>query len=82
VFSPQESAPAPVGAIMDIAVTLGRRLGMDVIADGLVTDDDLETVYATGCRWGQGDLLARPLPAEHVEALLERSREGDRPFFG
>jgi PAS domain S-box-containing protein len=82
VFSPQESGPAAVGAIMDIAVTLGRRLGMDVIADGLVTDDDLETVYATGCRWGQGDLLARPLPAEHVEALLERSREGDRPFFG
>jgi PAS domain S-box-containing protein len=82
VFSPQESAPAPVGAIMDIAVTLGRRLGMDVIADGLSTDEDVETVCATGCRYGQGDLLARPLPAEHVEALLERSREGDRPFFG
>ncbi|GIE30371.1 hypothetical protein Ait01nite_034160 [Actinoplanes italicus] len=78
VFSQQGSAPA-VGAIMDIAVTLGRRLGMDVIADGLSTDDDVETVYATGCRYGQGDLLARPLPAEHLEALLERSREWDRP---
>ncbi|MEU4623543.1 EAL domain-containing protein [Actinoplanes sp. NPDC023801] len=82
VFSPQESAPAAVGAIMDIAVTLGRRLGMEVIADGLTTDDDVETVHSTGCRLGQGDLLARPMPAEHVEALLERSREADRPYFG
>lgn len=74
VFSRPESAPA-AGAIMDVAVTLGRRLGMDVIADGLSTDDDLATVYATGCRFGKGDLLARPMPAEHVEALIEHSRD-------
>ncbi|MFC4071416.1 EAL domain-containing protein [Actinoplanes subglobosus] len=80
VFSRQDPAPSAVGAIMDVAVTLGRRLGMDVIADGLTTDDDLETVYATGCRFGQGDLLARPMPAEHVEALIEHSREGEHPF--
>ena len=75
VFSRQDAVPSPVGAIMDVAVMLGRRLGMDVVADGLSTDEDLETVYATGCRLGQGDLLARPLPAEHVEALLEQSHD-------
>jgi EAL domain-containing protein (putative c-di-GMP-specific phosphodiesterase class I) len=75
VFTRPESAPAAAGAIMDVAVMLGRRLGMDVIADGLSTDDDLDTVYATGCRLGQGDLLARPMPAEHVEALIEHSRD-------
>jgi EAL domain-containing protein (putative c-di-GMP-specific phosphodiesterase class I) len=29
-------------------------------------------VQAAGCRLGQGDLLGRPMPAEHLEALLER----------
>ncbi|MEU4161024.1 EAL domain-containing protein [Actinoplanes sp. NPDC026670] len=75
VFSRPAGASSEVGAIMDVAVTLGRRLGLDVIADGLATDDDLETVYATGCRLGQGDLLGRPMPAEHVEALIEHSRD-------
>ncbi|WP_433790079.1 EAL domain-containing protein [Actinoplanes sp. CA-252034] len=75
VFTRPEDVPVAAGAIMDVAVMLGRRLGLDVIADGLTTDDDLETVYATGCRLGQGDLLARPMPAEHAEALIERSRD-------
>ncbi|GAA1646101.1 bifunctional diguanylate cyclase/phosphodiesterase [Actinoplanes couchii] len=75
VFSQDDGAPAAVGVIMEVAVTLGRRLGMDVVAHGLSSEADLETVLATGCRLGQGDQLARPLPAEHVEALIERFRD-------
>jgi EAL domain-containing protein (putative c-di-GMP-specific phosphodiesterase class I) len=37
--------------------------------------EDLGTVQAAGCRLGQGDLLGRPMPAEHLEALLEQHRD-------
>ncbi|MEV6304359.1 EAL domain-containing protein [Actinoplanes sp. NPDC051861] len=59
------------GAVMDVAVTLGRRLGMEVVADGLQTEADLESALAAGCRWGQGELLGSLMPLEHLEAMLE-----------
>ncbi|HWS34235.1 MAG TPA: EAL domain-containing protein [Actinoplanes sp.] len=79
VFSQQNDDAAAVGVVMEVAVTLGRRLGMDVVAHGLASEADLETVLATGCRLGQGDQLARPMPAEHLEALIERFREVSPP---
>jgi EAL domain-containing protein (putative c-di-GMP-specific phosphodiesterase class I) len=60
---------------MDVTVSLGRRLGLEVIAHGLQTPEDLDTVQAAGCRLGQGDLLGKPMPAEHLEALLEQHRD-------
>lgn len=71
--SPDEPVPH-LGAVMDVTVALGRRLGLEVIAQGLRTPEDLDTVRAAGCRLGQGDLLGRPMPAEHLEALLEQHR--------
>jgi PAS domain S-box-containing protein len=59
-------------ALMEVAVTLARRFGLEVIAHGLQTEDDLDTVRAAGCRLGQGDVLGSPMPAEHLEALLEQ----------
>jgi EAL domain-containing protein (putative c-di-GMP-specific phosphodiesterase class I) len=47
---------------------------MEVIAHGLALPEDLDIVQAAGCRLGQGDLLGKPMPAERLEALLERHR--------
>jgi PAS domain S-box-containing protein len=66
------------GAVLDVTVTLGRRLGMEVIAHGLETADDLDIVRAAGGRLGQGDLLGGPMPAERLEALLESHRDARR----
>ncbi|WP_127502787.1 putative bifunctional diguanylate cyclase/phosphodiesterase [Actinoplanes solisilvae] len=57
--------------VLDVAVTLGRRLGMEVVASGVQEPADLEAARSAGCRLGQGDLLGRPMPAERLEALLE-----------
>ncbi|WP_433293730.1 putative bifunctional diguanylate cyclase/phosphodiesterase [Actinoplanes sp. CA-030573] len=62
----------PDDAVVEVTVALGRRLGLEVIAHGLGSEEDLETVRAAGCRLGQGAPLGRPMPAEHLEALLER----------
>ncbi|MFI6072165.1 EAL domain-containing protein [Actinoplanes sp. NPDC051343] len=58
------------GAVMDVTVALGRRLGLEIIADGLENEADLEAVRSAGCRLGQGSLLGRPMFAEHLEAFL------------
>ena len=75
VFGQPADAFRQIGAVMDVAVTLGRRLGLEVIAHGLQAPEDLETVQSAGCRLGQGDLLGPPMPAERLEALLEEHRE-------
>jgi EAL domain-containing protein (putative c-di-GMP-specific phosphodiesterase class I) len=75
VFGQPADSARQLGAIMDVTVTLGRRLGMDVIAHGLQSPDDLATVQAAGCKLGQGDLLGRAMPAERLEALLDDHRE-------
>ena len=78
VFGQPADTFRQIGAVMDVTVTLGRRLGLEVIAHGLQAPADLDTVQAAGCRLGQGDLLGTPMPAEHFEALLEQHR--DAPY--
>ena len=66
------SAGAKVATpIIDVMVGLGRRLGIDVVAQGLEATCHLDVVRAAGCRLGQGHLFARPQPAEHTEAYLD-----------
>jgi diguanylate cyclase (GGDEF)-like protein/PAS domain S-box-containing protein len=60
--------------IIDVMVGLGRRLGMEVVAEGLEQPAHLALVIQAGARFGQGRLLARPEPAEHVEAFLDGYR--------
>jgi diguanylate cyclase (GGDEF)-like protein len=57
--------------IMDVLVGLGRRLGIDVVAQGIEVPGHLELVRAAGCRIGQGHFFAPPQPAEHIEAYLD-----------
>jgi diguanylate cyclase (GGDEF)-like protein/PAS domain S-box-containing protein len=64
--SPGQSVP-----IIDVMVGLGRRLGIDVVAQGLEAPAHLELVRGAGCRFGQGHLFARPQPAERIEAYLD-----------
>jgi predicted signal transduction protein with EAL and GGDEF domain len=57
--------------LIDVMVGLGRRLGIDVVAQGLEAPAHLEIVRGAGCRLGQGHLFARPQPAERTEAYLD-----------
>jgi PAS domain S-box-containing protein len=79
---PSETTSPQPAAVMDVAVILGRRLGMEVIAQGVEDRTDLDTVQTAGCRLGQGNLLGRPMPAEHLEALLEQHRDARRRAHG
>ncbi len=74
LFSEPAGQRGPATPIVDVVVSLARRLGIDVIACGLETESHVDVVRAAGCRLGQGFLLSRPDHAEHVEAFLERHR--------
>ena len=57
-----------VRAMVMIAETRGIRL----IAEGIETSDQLATLRELDCRFGQGFLFSRPLPAEELERLVEK----------
>jgi EAL domain-containing protein (putative c-di-GMP-specific phosphodiesterase class I) len=55
-----------VSAILAIA----RTLDIDVVAEGIETTEQAETLFALGCRGAQGYLFGRPSPPQTIEALL------------
>ena len=61
--------------IVRTIVTLGKNLGMDVVAEGIEEARQLDDLRGLNCPHGQGYLFARPLPADEATHIL---REGLR----
>ncbi len=58
-------------------VCLGRNANMTVIAEGVETEAQMQTLIALGCRLGQGPWLSEALPAIAIDHLLSVPDEGD-----
>jgi EAL domain-containing protein (putative c-di-GMP-specific phosphodiesterase class I) len=56
--------------IVRTIVELARVMGMDVVAEGIETHEQYMLLRQLGCRFGQGYLFSRPVPAETVSAML------------
>jgi diguanylate cyclase (GGDEF)-like protein len=56
--------------IVAAIITMAHALGFDVTAEGVETPEQLQTLRELGCSNVQGYLLARPMPADDIEALL------------
>ena len=56
--------------IVRTIVELARVLGMDVVAEGIETREQYRLLRQMGCRYGQGFLFAKPMPADDVTRLL------------
>jgi diguanylate cyclase (GGDEF)-like protein/PAS domain S-box-containing protein len=52
-------------------VTLARNLHMQVVAEGIETPQQMHQLKMTGCEYGQGYLISKPVDAEGAEALLD-----------
>ncbi|WP_155390149.1 putative bifunctional diguanylate cyclase/phosphodiesterase [Catellatospora paridis] len=68
----------PGAPMVDVAVRLGQRLGLQVIAEGISEPHHRRLVEATGCPYGQGQLFGMGVPAEHLEARLASSNGGPK----
>src|SRR4029078_5010116 len=56
--------------ILQTIVSLAKNLRMRVIAEGIETESQLNILRNLGCDYGQGYLLAKPMPRENAEHLL------------
>jgi diguanylate cyclase (GGDEF)-like protein len=57
-------------AIVRSTIDLARHLGLDVVAEGVETEDVLEVLVSLDCDVAQGFLLSRPLPADQLDGWL------------
>ena len=66
-------------AIVNAIVGLGNNLGLDVVAEGVETKAQQEFLSAIGCRFAQGFLFGKPVPAEEAERMLiQLDQDADR----
>jgi predicted signal transduction protein with EAL and GGDEF domain len=59
-------------AIVDAILALSRTLKLQVIAEGVETEDQLKYLVERGCDLLQGYFLARPLYPDDVPAMLQQ----------
>ncbi|MCW8906171.1 MAG: EAL domain-containing protein [Sedimenticola sp.] len=61
-------------AIVSSVVALARNMDLQVTAEGIETEEQLRFIQDSGCDFGQGYLLGRPVDASRFEALHLRPR--------
>jgi EAL domain-containing protein (putative c-di-GMP-specific phosphodiesterase class I) len=58
--------------ILRFVIDLAGSLGMDVITEGVETQQQLEALVAMGCRSFQGYYFSRPVPVEDFESMATK----------
>ena len=56
--------------LVQTIVTMAHNLGMDVIAEGVQTEAQIDYLRTLGCDYGQGHLFSEPLVGRKVERLI------------
>ncbi len=60
-------------SLVETTIALAHQFGMDVVAEGVETEDDHQTLAGMGCDLGQGWLWHRDLDADDVANLWQAS---------
>ena len=64
------SEDASDATIVRSTIDLGRNLGLEVVAEGVETQEVWSELRALGCSVAQGYLVGRPVPADELTPLL------------
>jgi len=57
-------------AITGAVIAMAHRLNMDVVAEGVETQPQLDFLLENDCEYAQGYLFSRPVPADELQRLL------------
>lgn len=66
-----ETEPVNVEIVRAI-VALGRSMSLELVAEGVETDSEMDLAESCGCEFVQGYRFSKPLPADQLEAWLAK----------
>jgi len=72
-------ADAASGAIAQAILTLGKAMGLRVIAEGVETEEQRDFLIRMGCNSFQGFLFSRPLPLKEFQLWFPESAGSAAP---
>lgn len=58
-------------AITQVVIAMGRSLGLEVVAEGIETEQQAEFLRVQGCRLGQGYHYARPMDTSRLAEFVQ-----------
>jgi diguanylate cyclase (GGDEF)-like protein len=64
--------------VVRAAIRLADELGIECIAEGIETEEQVKFLVAAGCNRGQGYYFSKPLAADQMTILLAQDRKGHR----
>ena len=64
--------------MIEVIIDIADYLSVPVIAEGVETEEQLQTLKALGCDYVQGYYFSKPLPAEDYETFLLAKREEEK----
>lgn len=61
-------------AIVNAIIAMAHSLGLHVVAEGVETEEQMQTLKSCGCETFQGYLLSKPVNGDKVTVLLKREK--------
>ena len=62
-------------------IDMGRSLGLDVLAEGIETEEQRRFLIGSGCQYGQGRLFGEPVSSDAFLDLVVRQETGKYPVL-
>ncbi|GAA6134601.1 hypothetical protein NBRC116188_13900 [Oceaniserpentilla sp. 4NH20-0058] len=56
-------------------IAMAHKLNLRVVAEGIETKEQIDFLRANRCEYGQGYLIARPMPSAELESYIQRPIE-------
>lgn len=76
LFVRQLHASEPTAAIVGGLIALAERLGIEISAEGIETEEEVDALLSLGCRWGQGLVFCDAVDRAGATDLLLRHADG------
>jgi diguanylate cyclase (GGDEF)-like protein/PAS domain S-box-containing protein len=67
--------------IVRTIIEMGRSLGLQVLAEGIETEEQRNFLLRSGCQFGQGRLFGHPVSADEFLELVIKQATGEHPVL-
>jgi diguanylate cyclase (GGDEF)-like protein/PAS domain S-box-containing protein len=67
--------------IVRTIIEMGRSLGLQVVAEGIETEEQRHFLVVSGCQYGQGRLFGEPIAANEFLEMMIRQATGQHPVL-